>query len=259
MCTTVPEKIQKMPGRIRNNLYTQVVTLSLNTRLDPGLPDLPLCETIIMIGTLPGPDGIHGTDDDIPNNDDVRIVHIPLSIFAALNAMSLPHTAGGLLTLANTVLADALPADVEVSPGDVTGAVGSVNDLVDNCALTIHCENAPRDEDPSRRRELIAEPTDAGTAILGFQMLAANPIRQSEGFRLRFRLPEDSDVRVVLYDVSGRLVGGLMDRVLSSGEHTVDLNGAKAPSSGIYFLKLEARGLQSGERIRESRKVLVLP
>jgi hypothetical protein len=31
------------------------------------------------------------------------------------------------------------------------------------------------------------------------------------------------------------------------------------PWVGIYFLKLEARGLQSGERIRQSHKVLVLP
>jgi hypothetical protein len=97
-----------------------------------------LCEQVIMIPILPGPDGIRGTEDDVPDNEHPRIVSISPDVFAALDALGLPHTAGGALALANLALAAALPPSVVVSLGDIVTAVGSVNDLVDECALTIH-------------------------------------------------------------------------------------------------------------------------
>jgi hypothetical protein len=46
-------------------------------------------------------------------------------------------------------------------------------------------------------------------------------------------------VRVAAYDVLGREVAVLADRVLAPGEHTLTLAGARLPA-GVYVVRFEA-------------------
>lgn len=52
-----------------------------------------------------------------------------------------------------------------------------------------------------------------------------------------FALPRAMKVKVVLYDVTGREISVLVNRKLSQGRHSFDLNTAHL-SQGVYFLKL---------------------
>jgi transposase len=63
---------------------------------------------------------------------------------------------------------------------------------------------------------------------------------------LRFGLVKSEHVSVRLYDVAGRLVRTVADRVFTAGEHVLpwdglDRNGAQA-ARGIYFLKVQRSG-----------------
>ena len=59
------------------------------------------------------------------------------------------------------------------------------------------------------------------------------------------------DVSVQIYDITGKLVGTLMDEELRSGHHTIQWN-ASGLSSGIYFVRL-----QSGD-FSKSQKLILL-
>jgi len=63
---------------------------------------------------------------------------------------------------------------------------------------------------------------------------------------IRFELEYRTNVRIDVFDVRGRLVDTLADRVFSAGDHEaswdgVDARGARA-ASGVYFVRLTAQG-----------------
>ncbi|MFY9572575.1 MAG: hypothetical protein WAV20_14340, partial [Blastocatellia bacterium] len=127
-----------------NVLLGQVVTLSLNLRLDtklnePGhvaLADRQICNTFMTQGALPGPDGMLGTNDDTINPaDPPQTFSIPFSVTCALTHLGLPHTVGGLLELANRALACQC---IDVATiGDVNQAVDAINRGYDQCRFLL--------------------------------------------------------------------------------------------------------------------------
>ncbi len=56
---------------------------------------------------------------------------------------------------------------------------------------------------------------------------------------IEFEIPEDVHVVLIVYDISGREVGRLVDGVVPAGYHKVKFDGSNLPS-GIYFYKLKA-------------------
>ena len=88
------------------------------------------------------------------------------------------------------------------------------------------------------------EPTDGNPVVTDRLFLAVpNPFGASG--LIRFRLPEQADVKLRLYDLIGRSVKIFyMERRLEAGEHgvewnTVDGRGERL-KTGLYLLKLEA-------------------
>jgi hypothetical protein len=81
-----------------------------------------------------------------------------------------------------------------------------------------------------------------------------NPFNPST--TIRFYLPEKCRVKVVVYDVSGRMITSLADGDRPAGHHSLAWNGrdnlGKPVASGIYFCRLQA-----GKEMR-SRKMVLL-
>ena len=78
--------------------------------------------------------------------------------------------------------------------------------------------------------------------------LRANPNPFHSSTRISFRLPAESRVKVVAYNVSGRQVRIVADRNYEAGDHVLawdgrDERGGKVPA-GLYFLRFE-RGTES--------------
>ncbi len=66
-----------------------------------------------------------------------------------------------------------------------------------------------------------------------------NPFNPSTG--IGFRVSEVGHARVAVYDVLGREVAVLVDRVMPAGAHTLSFEAGGLPS-GIYFIRLQAAG-----------------
>ncbi|MCX6640317.1 MAG: C25 family cysteine peptidase, partial [bacterium] len=72
-----------------------------------------------------------------------------------------------------------------------------------------------------------------------FSLLANYPNPFNASTLLRFDLPEASQVRLDIYDFSGRLVTTLANGWRGVGAHEVTFDGSKLPS-GIYLYRLQA-------------------
>jgi hypothetical protein len=66
-----------------------------------------------------------------------------------------------------------------------------------------------------------------------------------------FRLPEESEVAIEIYDILGRLVETLIDQKQRAGHHQITWN-AMEKSSGIYFYRIRA-----GDHIETKRMLLL--
>ena len=69
---------------------------------------------------------------------------------------------------------------------------------------------------------------------------------------IEFGLAKDSDVRLTVYDIGGRVVGKLIDRKMSAGRYKSVFNGAGC-NSGVYLYRFEVDG-----KIIESKKMIML-
>ncbi|HMS33812.1 MAG TPA: T9SS type A sorting domain-containing protein [Ignavibacteria bacterium] len=80
-----------------------------------------------------------------------------------------------------------------------------------------------------------------------------NPFNPST--KISFRIPEEGNVKLEIFDISGRSVSLLTDERYSAGEYSVNFNGA-ALSSGTYFYKLQFNS-RSNTDVRVLKMTLV--
>jgi hypothetical protein len=78
-------------------------------------------------------------------------------------------------------------------------------------------------------------------APAGFALLPAYPNPFNSAAVFRFRLPVPCRVTVEMVDVTGRVVGTLVDRALPAGTHETVWSAGNA-RSGVYLCRLSARG-----------------
>ena len=81
-----------------------------------------------------------------------------------------------------------------------------------------------------------------------------NPFNPST--KIQFSIPVTSNVSLIVYNLVGQEVSRLVDQQLVAGSHSVSFN-AEGLSSGIYFYKLTAVGL-NGEKFVSSHKMTLL-
>jgi len=70
-----------------------------------------------------------------------------------------------------------------------------------------------------------------------------NPVTNIE-----FAIPKSSMVKLVIYDIGGRIVETIVNRELSAGTYKADWN-ASGYSSGVYFYKLESSGFTDTKKM----------
>jgi hypothetical protein len=100
----------------------------------------------------------------------------------------------------------------------------------------------------------VATPEDdagAGTVAYALSTRGSNPFHGQA--HLEYKLPQRDRVRIAVFDVRGRRVRSLVDRIAESGRHELawdgtDDRGARAPS-GLYLVRLETRRASLVQRI----------
>jgi hypothetical protein len=94
------------------------------------------------------------------------------------------------------------------------------------------------------------EEQPAPVAMPQLQAPAPNPAPSSAS--IAFSLPRGAKVSLGVYDVSGRLVQGILDKEFPAGVHSATWNGTAATGqragTGVYFIRLTVDGVQTGER-----------
>jgi len=104
---------------------------------------------------------------------------------------------------------------------------------VDNNGQTIH----------QSKRELQLSSTPVAFAL---HRAYPNPFNPTT--TIQFDLPEDINVLLEVYDISGRLVEELNNRTVQAGYHSITWN-ATMYSSGIYFVKLHAGSFHHTQKL----------
>jgi hypothetical protein len=80
-----------------------------------------------------------------------------------------------------------------------------------------------------------------------------NPFNPST--KIDFELPYDGKVSILIFDISGREVGKLVNEVMIAGYHTVQFNGSHL-SSGMYFYRINAEGI--GQSFINTKKLVLV-
>jgi hypothetical protein len=88
---------------------------------------------------------------------------------------------------------------------------------------------------------------------VGQALRVASPNPFTTSTEIAFELPAQARASLAVYDVRGRLVTILLDKILAGGGHTTrwqgnDARGTRLPS-GIYFFRLDAAGRQEVQKV----------
>ncbi|HVN49516.1 MAG TPA: cohesin domain-containing protein, partial [Bacteroidota bacterium] len=82
-----------------------------------------------------------------------------------------------------------------------------------------------------------------------------NPFNPST--TIKFSLPMDSKVDLIIYNILGQKVATLVSETLSAGYHNVVWNASNM-SSGIYFSVLKSTSLSNGKDFKSVKKLMLL-
>lgn len=83
-----------------------------------------------------------------------------------------------------------------------------------------------------------------------------NPFNPST--KIEYYIPEQSFVKITVYDLLGKEVAVLVNEIKQTGSYDVYFNSASL-SSGIYFYKMEAKeSISSGTEFSEMRKMILM-
>jgi hypothetical protein len=85
-----------------------------------------------------------------------------------------------------------------------------------------------------------------GTLPATYALYQSRPNPASGRAVIAFDLPENVEVTLTVYDISGRKVTTLVDRALPAGEHAVDVTGLAA---GVYVYKLSAGSFSAAKKM----------
>ena len=79
---------------------------------------------------------------------------------------------------------------------------------------------------------------------------------------IEYSLPENSEVKITIYNMIGQEIAVVLDGLESAGFQKVIWEGKNNAGvslvSGLYFIKMEAEGLNSGEKYSSIKKILYI-
>ncbi|PKL88687.1 MAG: hypothetical protein CVV23_09150 [Ignavibacteriae bacterium HGW-Ignavibacteriae-2] len=82
-----------------------------------------------------------------------------------------------------------------------------------------------------------------------------NPFNPST--TIKYGVPEESNVKVTIYNTLGEVVLNVVNTVQRAGYHVINWNASNVPS-GIYFYSIEANPLSGGKGFKASMKMMLI-
>jgi hypothetical protein len=242
--------------------------------------------TVTNIGLQTGPLAVADFDrDGIPDVavatfdaiDGVRIMHgTGTGSFTTFSAMAVSDTPSDLVaadlngdSFVDLVMTSFDTVRINVLTGDGAGAISNLTPFfTDSKPAGVALGDFNRDG----KLDLVTACSDFGRAsvLLNSGIVTAAPIIEvvtpaaprllqnapnpfNPRTTIRFMVPAAEHARLAVFDVSGRHVATLFDRVAATGEQRVDWTGLDAQgrpvASGIYYYKLEVAGVATSRKM----------
>ena len=149
-----------------------------------------------------------------------------------------PLTVDEFLVIANMALGAHPDADDSLASYDA--------DIVD-VNVTADCLNRRFDDCATAPSVVfLADETEALPTEYGLGQNYPNPFNPTTEFS--FTLPKPSHVRLVVYNITGRVVTTVTEGQYSAGYHTVVWNASNT-ASGVYFYRLEADNFVASKKM----------
>ena len=204
-------------GQFDNNLLAQTITLGLNLRLSPGLAKVVLENTELV--TMASSDCQDPEAKVVSGSG--RSFHIPAAIIDYLNN----PTIGALYELANEALAGTyVPQAGTPGYGEITGALGAINDGFNECRM-------------------VKEFTVAAAPEIGWSVSSYPNPTTGEPVSFGFEALESGEATLNLHNmITGALVTvPYEDNVVAGAYYTISVpvNGL---AEGTYFYLLRVNG-----------------
>ena len=122
-------------------------------------------------------------------------------------------------------------------------------DILDDALLILEQADLP-EEDKDLFRQVLEQARDEVSVVLPTQFRLApnfpNPFNAST--TISYDVPTDGHITMAVYDVLGRQVAVLSDERHHAGSYQMVWNADRI-GSGMYFLRMEAKGFQSVKRM----------
>jgi aldose sugar dehydrogenase len=113
---------------------------------------------------------------------------------------------------------------------------------------------------PGQERARVA--TKAASGAPAFSLAAPTPVSAREGSVVQYSVPERSLIELAIFDVTGRRVATLANADHAAGTHLArwDARGRSGDdlATGVYFLRMEATGVETGARASETRRLVLI-
>lgn len=74
---------------------------------------------------------------------------------------------------------------------------------------------------------------------------------------IRYELPNESSVKLIIYNSLGQVVKELVSEVQQSGYYEVNFNASNL-SSGIYYYSISATSTEGNKEFRDVKKLMLL-
>ncbi|HLP35369.1 Ig-like domain-containing protein [Lacibacter sp.] len=247
-------------GRINNVLLSQTITLGLNLRVSGGLADFAL-----EAGTFATAKADGGCGSTTPKqrscyfNELGQLVvvneyvykTIPQSIIDALNAGGYDHTVGGLYQLANDALGNKdgeTGKEQGASLGDITNAVGSINEGFDECRIFIGWSVGPC-EVPSGRINInssgVINSADLAAQTVESLRVSAYPNPFAEKVSFAIVSPVSGKASLEIYNMFGQKIQTVYEGYLTAGRtQLVEFRPGSTIAAGTLVYRLNVAGKQ---------------
>lgn len=144
-------------------------------------------------------------------------------------------------------LNDIISINTSTGAGSVIGSVGMKHIL-----SLAYLDQFTTDIDENQNNEIL--PAD-------FVLSQNYPNPFNPSTTINFSLPVESDVKLVIYNILGQELITLLDEQMTAGNHSVNWNamnnGRKHLTSGIYFYKITANGV-NGQKFQDIKKMILI-
>ena len=86
------------------------------------------------------------------------------------------------------------------------------------------------------------ECNEMSNRVVSCKLISCYPNPSNEQSTISFHVNRNADISIVIFNIKGEYIEEILKGTLTQGDYSIDYNGRKLGSSGLYFVRVEADG-----------------